>query len=134
MNNPKAKKVGEQWEKRFKDVVYLMEKQPNGVDKAIKRITPYVNPRKANSLSGIPETAGKPVSKKMPINGGNNWVVETLNKNKDVKIRKPDYETKKIRLNKSTEIIVAANIPDNIAVSKFRERNPNFKITNPQYI
>lgn len=87
MNNPKAKKVGDRWEKRFKDVVYLMEKMPNGVDKAIKRITPYKNARKANSLSGIPETAGKPVSKKMPIQGGNNWIAETLNKNKNIYIR-----------------------------------------------
>jgi len=122
MNNPKAKKVGEQWEKRFKDVVYLMEKQPNGVDKAIKRITPYVNPRKANSLSGIPETAGKPVSKKMPINGGNNWVVETLNKNKDVKIRKPDYETKRVRIDSRTEIEVPIHVPNETAIANYQQK------------
>ena len=122
MNNPKAKKVGEQWEKRFKDVVYLMEKQPNGVDKAIKRITPYVNPRKANSLSGIPETAGKPVSKKMPINGGNNWVVETLNRNKDVKIRKPDYETKRVQIDRRTWVVVPATMTNETAIANYQQK------------
>ena len=122
MNNPKAKKVGDQWVKRFGEVEYLMEKQPNGVNKAIKRITPYVNPRKANSLSRIPETAGKPVSKKMPIQGGNNWMAERLNLNKEIKIRKPEYETKRVQIDRRTWVVVPATMTNETAIANYQQK------------
>ena len=81
--NKHHKKPGDTWEKDVKGVIYLMQAQPKGKAKAIRRITPYVMPQKANSLSGIPETKDVPkFSRKKALKSDE--VQFPLNRNKGV--------------------------------------------------
>lgn len=89
-------KEGDTYTKTTKGVVYLMQVQPKGRAIAIKRITPYTNPNKANKLSKIPDTLGvNKVTEKQPkkkmvksdqvING-----IRPLNENKHIHIAEND--------------------------------------------
>ena len=86
----KAYKVGDCWEKEKAGVTYLMQKQPTGRAKAIKRLTPYVYPNRANKRTNqalLPKQTEKPVNRKKtkPID---NWIRD-IKPNSGVKGTKP---------------------------------------------
>ena len=83
--------VGDTWESNQGGIVYLMQKQKSGKANRIKRISPYINPNKANSKSNIPATKNKPKPQKRSrrvANTTTNWISQ-LNGNKDI-TAKPD--------------------------------------------
>ena len=87
----KKYKVGDCWEVTKEGVTYLMQKQPKGRAKAIKRLTPYVCQNKANGRANsilVPKNAKKPVTVKRSGIAGQNWIRD-IKPNKEIKPSEP---------------------------------------------
>lgn len=84
---PPKRQIGEKWSKTTKGVTYLLEKQPDGKIKPIKRISPYINKDCANSRSSIEATKGKPARPPKHSKDGN-WR-QDIKPNRDIKPSEP---------------------------------------------
>jgi len=89
------------------------------------RITPrVVRESKPKSIKQIPmkrETT-KPNQKKMPIHLGQNWITGNLNANKEIKVRKPDYKTKRVQIDRRTWVVVPATMTNETAIANYQQK------------